>query len=195
MGKDGQTQFPGASRLACPSCFLAHGSAVLPDAWSCGPLSGFFSVRFLASNKGGFHCYFVFFAFFFFLKIYLFIHSERERQAETQAEGEAGPMQGARCGTRSRVSRITPRAAGGAKPLRHWGCPSLLCFLPSILTGVSQMPCHFLLAASDLDWPPKYSHDVITGKDSLDTEGYSEDLRVCTGSGGRRSRSRQDSTP
>lgn len=70
-----------------------------------------------------------------------------------------------------------------------------LCFLPSILTGVSQMPCHFLLAASDLDWPPKYSHDVITGKDSLDTEGYSEDLRVCTGSGGRRSRSRQDFTP
>ena len=26
-------------------------------------------------------------------------------------------------GTRSRVSRITPWAAGGAKPLGHWGCP------------------------------------------------------------------------
>ena len=48
---------------------------------------------------------------------------EREREAETQAEGEAGSMQGARCGTRSRVSRITPWAAGGAKPLRHQGCP------------------------------------------------------------------------
>ena len=30
--------------------------------------------------------------------IYLFM---REREAETQAEGEAGSMQGARCGTRS----------------------------------------------------------------------------------------------
>ena len=35
-------------------------------------------------------------------------------------------MQEARCGTRSRVSRITPRAAGGAKPLRHRGCPHLI---------------------------------------------------------------------
>ncbi|XP_038400680.1 cyclin-dependent kinase inhibitor 3 isoform X2 [Canis lupus familiaris] len=48
---------------------------------------------------------------------------ERERGAETQAEAEAGSMQGARRGTRSRVSRITPWAAGGAKPLHHWGCP------------------------------------------------------------------------
>ena len=48
---------------------------------------------------------------------------EREREAETQAEGEAGSMQGARCGTRSSVSRITPWAAGGTKPLRHRGCP------------------------------------------------------------------------
>ena len=47
---------------------------------------------------------------------------EREREEETQA-GEAGSMQGARCGTRSRVPRITPQAAGGAQPLRHQGCP------------------------------------------------------------------------
>ena len=53
--------------------------------------------------------------------IYLFIGTERG--AETQTEGEAGSMQGARCGTQSRVSRITPQAAGGAKPLRHRGCP------------------------------------------------------------------------
>ena len=32
-------------------------------------------------------------------------------------------MQGARCGTRFWVSRITPQAAGGAKLLCHWGCP------------------------------------------------------------------------
>ena len=61
--------------------------------------------------------------FFFFL-----IHRDREREAETQAEGEAGSMQGARRGTQSRVSRIMPWAAGGAKPLRHRGCP-LLCIL------------------------------------------------------------------
>ena len=35
-----------------------------------------------------------------------------ERGAETQAEGEAGSMQGAGCGTRSWVSRIPPWAEG-----------------------------------------------------------------------------------
>ena len=49
--------------------------------------------------------------------------TEREREAETQAEGEAGSMQGARRGTPSQVSRITPWAEGGAKPLSHPGCP------------------------------------------------------------------------
>ena len=34
-------------------------------------------------------------------------------------------MQGARCGTRSLVSRIRPWAEGGAKPLSHPGCPCL----------------------------------------------------------------------
>ncbi|CAK7306354.1 hypothetical protein VULLAG_LOCUS12488 [Vulpes lagopus] len=33
-------------------------------------------------------------------------------------------MQGARHGTRSRVSRVTPRAEGGTKSLGHQGCPS-----------------------------------------------------------------------
>ena len=64
-------------------------------------------------------------ASFFFFKdfIYLFMR-DTERETETQAEGEAGSMQGARRGTRSRVSRITPQAAGGTKPLRHRGCPT-----------------------------------------------------------------------
>ena len=36
------------------------------------------------------------------LKNYLFIHERhREGETETQAEGEAGSLQGARCGTRS----------------------------------------------------------------------------------------------
>ena len=48
---------------------------------------------------------------------------EREREAETQAEGEAGSMQGARRGTRSQASRITPWAESSAKPLSRPGCP------------------------------------------------------------------------
>ena len=64
------------------------------------------------------------FLFSFFQRFYLFIHERyREREAETQAEGEAGSMQGARCGTPSWVSRITPWAEGSAKPLSHLGCP------------------------------------------------------------------------
>ena len=49
--------------------------------------------------------------------------TDTQREAETQAEGEAGSMQGARRGTWSEVSRITPWAEGGAKPLGHRGCP------------------------------------------------------------------------
>ena len=63
---------------------------------------------------------------YIFKKI-LFIYSrERKREAETQAEGEAGPMQGARRGTLSQVSRIRPWAKGGTKPLSHPGCPTIL---------------------------------------------------------------------
>ena len=52
------------------------------------------------------------------------IHTQRE--GETRAEGEAGLMQGAGRGTRSRVSRITPWAEGGAKPLSHPSCPKFM---------------------------------------------------------------------
>ena len=55
---------------------------------------------------------------------------DTEREAETQAEREAGPMQGARCGTRSRVSRLTPWAEGDTKPLSHPGCPKCALRLP-----------------------------------------------------------------
>ena len=51
-------------------------------------------------------------------------HTDRGREAE----GEAGSMQGARQGTRSRVSRITPWAEGSAKRLSHSGCPNLPIF-------------------------------------------------------------------
>ena len=56
---------------------------------------------------------------FFFFKILFIYEKHTQREAETQAEREAGSMQGARCGTRSRVSRTE----GGAKPLSHQGCP------------------------------------------------------------------------
>ena len=51
---------------------------------------------------------------------------DTERKAETQAEEEAGTMQGAQCGTRSWVPRITPWVKGGAKPLSYPGCPAHL---------------------------------------------------------------------
>ena len=71
-------------------------------SWRC-----FFTLVYCASH------YFeiTFFKYF----IYLFMRErERERKAETQAEGEAGPMQEAWCGTQSRVSRIKPWV------LNHW---------------------------------------------------------------------------
>ena len=52
------------------------------------------------------------------------IDIEREREAETQEEGEAGSMQGARCGTQSQDSRIMLKV--GAKPLSHPGIPTFL---------------------------------------------------------------------
>ena len=60
-----------------------------------------------------------FYNFIFLRFIYLFMRStEREKERgeregrEREAEGEASSIQGARCGTRSRVSRITPWAEG-----------------------------------------------------------------------------------
>ena len=72
--------------------------------------------------------YIIFIIFYFYLFIfkdfiYLFMR-DTEREGKTQAEGEAGSMQGARRGTRSRVSRIRPWAKGSTKLLSHPGCPS-----------------------------------------------------------------------
>ena len=55
--------------------------------------------------------------------VYLFMrdHREREIQRHRQREKQA-LLQGARCGTRSQVSRITPWVEGGAKPLSPLGC-------------------------------------------------------------------------
>ena len=53
---------------------------------------------------------------------------DTEREAETQAEGEAGSRQGAGRGTQSRVSRTTPWAEAGAKPLGPPGLPQVVPF-------------------------------------------------------------------
>ena len=47
--------------------------------------------------------------------------TDTERERET--ERETGSMQGARRGTQSRLSGITPWTKGGAKPLGHRGRP------------------------------------------------------------------------
>ena len=59
------------------------------------------------------------FSVFLFLKIfYLFIH-ERHREAETQAEGQAGSLQGAPCGTRSQSPGSRPELKADAQLLSH----------------------------------------------------------------------------
>ena len=102
---------------------------------------------------------FPFFPFSFFPFPFLFIHethththththTEREREAETQAEGEAGSMQGARRGTQSWVSRITPWAEGGTKPLSHPGCPLHPFSVSVSLKKRKKSPLTFLLKNS-----------------------------------------------
>ena len=54
---------------------------------------------------------------------------DTEREAETQAEGEAGSMQGARCGTRSWIPGSHPELKAGAKPLSHPGTPKKVYLL------------------------------------------------------------------
>ena len=56
-------------------------------------------------------------------------------------------MQGARCGTRSPVSRITPWAEGGAKPLSHPGCPGSLLLI-RIDTGDQTVPSRDVLGVA-----------------------------------------------
>ena len=61
--------------------------------------------------------FFLFFSFFSF-KIYWFM-----RDAGIQAEGEAGSLQGAQCGTRSWIPESRPELKAEAQPLSHPGIP------------------------------------------------------------------------
>ena len=65
--------------------------------------------------------------FIFFFRFYLFIH-KRHKEAETRAEGEAGSLQGARCGTRSQGPGITTWAKGRCSTTETPRCPYLLVF-------------------------------------------------------------------
>ena len=53
-----------------------------------------------------------FFPISIFLKILFIYLWETQKEAETQADGEAGSMQGAWCGTPSQDCKITPWAEG-----------------------------------------------------------------------------------
>ena len=63
---------------------------------------------------------------FFFFKILFINERHTKREAETQAEGEAGSMQGARCGTRSRIPVSYPEPKADAQPPSHPGVPSFV---------------------------------------------------------------------
>ena len=61
-----------------------------------------------------------FFVSLLFKILFLFIHERHtHREAETQAEGEAGSVQGARGGTRSRAPGSRPEPKADAQPLSH----------------------------------------------------------------------------
>ena len=49
---------------------------------------------------------------------------DTDREAETQAEGEADSLEGAQCGTRSRISGSCPEPKADAELLSHPGAPS-----------------------------------------------------------------------
>ena len=54
---------------------------------------------------------------------------DAEREAETQAEGEAGSLPGAQCGTRSRIPGSRPGPKIDAQLLSHPGVPiNYFCF-------------------------------------------------------------------
>ena len=71
-----------------------------------------------------------------------------EREAETQAEGDAGSMQGARCGTRSQDPRVTPRAEGRHPTTEPPGAPNALIFNTDVQTDSGE---NILVERRELD--------------------------------------------
>ena len=60
---------------------------------------------------------------FFFFKILFICSWETQREAETQAEGEAGSLQGAPCGTRPQGPGSGPETKADTQLLSHPGVP------------------------------------------------------------------------
>ena len=58
--------------------------------------------------------------FFFFFKEFM---RDTQREAESQGEGEGGSMQGAQCGTLSRILGSCPEPKADAQPLSNPGVP------------------------------------------------------------------------
>ena len=69
------------------------------------------------------HNFYLFNFIFFFLDFIYLSLTDPEREAETQAEGEAGSLRGARCGTRSRALGSRPGPEADAQLLSHPGAP------------------------------------------------------------------------
>ena len=102
------------------SCFFS-----IACGWNtCRETIGFntnYSIRIHGFNfyisKKQQHSHFYFFVYFFKDFIYLSMR-DIEREAETQAEGKAGSMQGARCGTLNQGPQ--DHALGQRQMLNHW---------------------------------------------------------------------------
>ena len=90
-----------------------------------------------------------------------------EREAETQAEGEAGSLQGAWCGTQSRDHRITPWAKGRratTEPPRRAYNPILKY---SIAFIVNWHYVHFKVFLNKSTW-----FDIQKNVSCIDSEGF-----------------------
>ena len=86
---------------------------------------------------------------FFFFKDFIYSFTrDPEREAETQAEGEAGSLQGAPCGTRSWDPRVTPWAEGRCSTAELPGCPE------DLNSGSTWDVPPFLLALNHLGLSP-----------------------------------------
>ena len=69
--------------------------------------------------------------FSFLKKMILFFYlftRDTETEAETQAEGEAGSLQGPRCGTQSQDPGSRPEPKTDAQPLSHPDAPNSKSF-------------------------------------------------------------------
>ena len=55
---------------------------------------------------------------------------DTQREAEAQAEGEAGSLQGARCGLDPGTTGSQPEPKADAQPLNHPGVPNFNFNLP-----------------------------------------------------------------